>query len=174
MGVRRAVSSLPKRVMRPSNGIDRADLLLPLPMSETARANRANEDFNIMGRLKPGITVARAQAEMDVIAGRMKQFYPANYPPNGGLTISVVPLLEQVVGGIGLALSVLLGAVGFVLLIACANVANLLLSRAALRHKEIAIRAAVGASRVRILQQLLTESVLIAAVGGLIGVAIAL
>lgn len=174
VGVMPAGFSLANEVMPAVNAIDRADLLLPLPMSETARANRANEDFNILGRLKSGVTVARAQAEMDVIAGRMKQLYPANYPPNGGLTISIVPLLEQVVGGIGLALSVLLGAVGFVLLIACANVANLLLSRGALRHKEIAIRAAVGASRSRILRQLLTESVLIAAVGGLIGVTIAL
>jgi predicted permease len=174
VGIMSAEFSLNKEVMPAVNGIQSADLLLPLPMSESARANRGNEDFNIFARLKPGVTVSQAQAEMDIIADRMKQEYPANYPPTGGLTISVVPLLEQVVGDIHLALSVLFGAVGFVLLIACANVANLQLARAAVRQKEIAIRAAVGASRLRILRQLLTESVLLSLMGGLTGLVIAL
>ncbi|MFY9610611.1 MAG: ABC transporter permease [Blastocatellia bacterium] len=174
VGVMSADFSWNKEVMPAVNGIERADLLLPLPMSESARANRGNEDFNIFATLKPGITVAQAQAEMDVIAGRMKEQYPANYPPEGGLTISVVPLLEQVVGDIGDALPVLFGAVGFVLLIACANVANLLLARAASRRKEIAIRTAVGADRVRILRQLLTESVLLALMAGALGLPLAL
>jgi predicted permease len=162
-----------REVMPAVNAIRNVDLFLPLPMQPTARANRGGEDYVIFARLKRGVTVERAQSDMDRIAAQMKREYSANYPPNGGLTVSVVPLIDQVVGDVRLALQVLLGAVGFVLLIACGNVANLLLSRAAVREKELAIRAAVGAHRRRLIRQLATENLLLAVIGGLAGVALA-
>ncbi|MCW5968544.1 MAG: ABC transporter permease [Blastocatellales bacterium] len=174
VGVMSPDFSLNREVMPAVNGIQNADLLLPLPMSETARSNRGNEDYNIFARLKPGVTLAHAQADMDLLAARMKEKYPGSYPAHGGLTISVVPLLEQVVGSLRLALYILFAAVGFVLLISCANVANLLLARAAVRQKEMAVRAAVGAGRLRLLRQLLTESVVLSFAGGVAGLILAM
>jgi predicted permease len=162
--------SLPREVLPTLGGAEQADILLPLPLPADAAQNRDHEDYNIMGKLKPGVSTAQAQAEMDAITARLRHDHPQTYPPNGGLTFGILPLLEQVVGDARPALFVLLGAVGFVLVIACANVANLLLARAVARQKEIAIRTAMGASRWRIVQQLLTESVLLSLAGGALGV----
>jgi predicted permease len=173
VGVMPAHFSLNREVMPTVNKIGNADILFPLPMAEKLRTTRTNEDYNIFGKLESGTTIAQAQADIDIIAAGMKQQYPESYPPSSGFMISVVPLLQQVVGEVRRPLLILLGAVVFVLLIACANVANLQLARAAVRQKEIAVRAAVGAGRSRLIRQLLTESVLLSLIGGALGLVVA-
>src|SRR6202789_3785635 len=165
--------SLPREVMPTLDGAEQAEILLPLPLPANAAQNRDHEDYNILGKLKPRVSVEQAQAEMDTITARLRHEFPEVYPPNGGLTFGIVPLLEQVVGNVRRTLYLLLGAVGFVLLIACVNLANLQLSRTVARQKEIAVRSALGATRARVVRQLLTESVLLALCGGVLGLLLA-
>jgi predicted permease len=146
------------------------DLFTPIAFTneQLAATNHGNENLICIARMKRDVAFGQAAADMNAIADQLRpQFYGANWG------ITVVPLREQLVGSFRTALFILLGAVGCVLLIACANVANLLLARASARHKEIAVRTALGASRSRIVRQLLTESVLLAVLGGAFGLLIA-
>jgi len=154
----------------PSEGpMDKMDVFLPLPLGADAVQKRGDENYNIVVRLKPGVSVQQAQADINVIASRIREKDKRDL----SFGMHVVGLQEQVVGDVRRALLVLLGSVALVLLIACANVANLLLTRAAGREKEVAIRTAVGAGWQRLARQLLTESILLGVLGGAAGLFVA-
>ena len=150
---------------------DKTDVWIPANTALPETTSRSGHNYRVVARLKAGVTLHEAQAEMTTIAARLEQLYP---PSNKNKSAVVISMRDDMVSNVRLTLELLLASVWVVLLIACANIANLLLAKATGRAREIAIRAAMGASRTRIVRQLLTESALIALAAGAAGLAIAI
>ncbi len=169
---RTVVGVMPPDFQFPLHPGDAADVWIPLALDtrETDR-KRDHRWLQVIARLSPEVSVERARSDLGAIAGRLQREYPSS---NAGWTVELVPFRQQLFGDTRVALLVLQAAVAFVLLIVCVNVANLLLARAEARQKEIAIRAAIGAGRLRIVRLLLTESMLLAGLGGLLGILLVL
>jgi predicted permease len=168
-GVLRPDFHLDTEVMPAEGPMEKLDIFLPLPLGTEFLGRRGDENYNLIARLKPGVAVAQAQSDIDIIASSIR----TKDKRDRTFGMSVTGLLDQVVGDVRRALLVLLGSVALVLLSACANVANILLTRASGREKEVAIRTALGAGWQRLVRQLLTESVLLALMGGVAGLALA-
>ena len=164
---RTVVGVMPERFNYPKG----SEIYAPIAITPEMSRSRDNHSYYVIGRLKPGVSKESAQADLDTIGARLEKQYPES---NTGWGPNVIPIVADTVRQYNKALWVMMGAVGFVLLIACANVANLMLARATGRQKELALRAALGASRWRIVRQLLTESLIVALVGGGLGILVAI
>jgi putative ABC transport system permease protein len=149
----------------------RRDFFIPIHVTPQFRATRDSHFLNVVARLKPSVTMRQASDDMLAIANHLKQLYPDSNRYTGA---SVVPIKEDLLGGTRTTLIVLMSAAGFVLLIACANLASLLLARAVARKRELAVRAALGARRGRLIRQMITEGALLSLFGGATGLALSL